>query len=284
MLADIHILHRSDVYQVVDFKCHCNICSLSEPEYNESFCMGFIRKGFFEYRTFRRNNEVHVGRILLSRPGFEHTTRHIDDQPDISTIFEFKDSFIKEIETEYKKDIGWFLLNKDIHSILLQSDPETEYMHHQILESLTNGQANSLQVDEMVFQLLDQVIRIAGNKNEIHPVPENLKKFHLTTVELAKEYLLEHFRKNISLQKLAEHCHVSPFHFSRIFKSVLKTSPHQYLTGIRLKHAKLLLSSTAKPVTDIAFECGFNSIEHFATTYRQRFGVSPREFRKEFIG
>jgi AraC family transcriptional regulator len=45
----------------------------------------------------------------------------------------------------------------------------------------------------------------------------------------------------------------------------MNMSPHQYLLGIRLQHAKILLTTSAKPVGDIAFECGFNSLEHFAT-------------------
>lgn len=93
MLADVHILQRSDFYQVVDFSCHCNICSVTQPEYNESLCLSFIRKGFFEYRVFNGNQEVHIGRILISKPDYEQVTRHIDNQPDITTAFEFKKFF-----------------------------------------------------------------------------------------------------------------------------------------------------------------------------------------------
>ena len=46
-MADIHILHQSDFYRVEDFKCHCEVCSVTAPEYNKSFSISFIRKGFF---------------------------------------------------------------------------------------------------------------------------------------------------------------------------------------------------------------------------------------------
>jgi len=42
-----------------------------------------------------------------------------------------------------------------------------------------------------------------------------------------------------------------------------------------------LLTTSAKPVGDIAFECGFNSLEHFATAYKQQFKVSPTQHRQQ---
>src|SRR5215831_16841426 len=101
MHADVDILHKSDFYTIADYKCHCDICSVSEPEYNESLCLSFIRKGFFEYQTFRRKDEMHAGRILISKPGYEHVTGHIDGQPDISTVIEFTADFFSEITDQY---------------------------------------------------------------------------------------------------------------------------------------------------------------------------------------
>ena len=114
LLADIHILHRSDFYRINDFRCHCDFCSLSEPEYNSSFYINFIRKGFFEYRTFRREDELHVGRMLITKPGYEHVTRHIDDQPDMTTGFEFRIDFFRLLQDRYATQAGWFLNNNDI--------------------------------------------------------------------------------------------------------------------------------------------------------------------------
>lgn len=282
MLADVHILHRSDFYRIADFKCHCDICSISEPEYNESFCISFIRKGFFEYRTFKRNEEVHVGRILLSKPGFEHTTRHIDQQPDITTVFEFTRAFHNEIADKYGNESAWFFQNRDVHSILLTNNAETEYLHYRIVQKIVSGQATRLEIDEHVVNLLEKVIQILSNSTQPFHVEDKLKQLHLQTAESARDYLQQHFFENISLQELARHCCVSPFHFSRIFKSILQTSPHQYLSSLRLQHAQVLLSTSGLPVTDIAFECGFNSLEHFITAYKKKFKESPGNHRKQF--
>jgi AraC family transcriptional regulator len=278
MLADVHILHQSDFYKITDFKCHCNVCSVSDPEYNESLCLSFIRKGFFGYQTFRKKDEVHAGRILISKPGYEHIATHIDGQPDITTVFEFTVDFFKKIQEQYKP-AAWFLKNNDIHSLLLQSNPEMDYLHNRILKKLAKENASNLQIDEMAIELLEKAIDILTNSKEVPVIPDSLKQFHLVTVENAKAYIFENFSQNISLQRLAKHCLVSPFHFSRIFKAIMNISPHQYLTEMRLNHARVLLTTSEQSVTDIAFACGFNSVEHFATAYRYRYHTSPSKFR-----
>jgi transcriptional regulator GlxA family with amidase domain len=100
-------------------------------------------------------------------------------------------------------------------------------------------------------------------------------------VENARAYIFENFAQNISLQQLAKHCLVSPFHFSRIFKTIMNISPHQYLAEVRLNHAKVLLTTTELSIADITYACGFNSPEHFATAYRQRYRINPTTQRKQ---
>jgi AraC family transcriptional regulator len=278
MLAEIHILHQSDFYTISDFKCHCDVCSVSNPEYNESLCLSFIRKGFFGYQTFRRKDEVHAGRVLISKPGYEHIASHIDGQPDITSVFEFTVDFFKKIQDQYKV-AAWFLKNNDIHALLLQSNPELDYLHNRIWKKVVKEDASNLQIDEMVIELLEKAIDILTNSKTVPLISDSLKQFHLGTVENAKAYIFENFSQNISLQQLAKHCLVSPFHFSRIFKAIMNISPHQYLTEVRLNHARVLLSATEQSVTDIAFACGFNSVEHFATAYRYRYHTSPSKFR-----
>ena len=283
-LADVHILHSSDFYRILDFKCHCTFCNVSTPEYNDSFAISFIRNGFFEYQTFKRNDEVHVGRLLLSKPGFEHTTRHIDNQPDIVTIFDFKSSFFEEDILElYGEKLRWILKNKDIHSLMINSTPELEYLHHRIFKKLISGKSNSLEIDELTINLLEKVMMVLANAETPEIIPDKLKHHHLVTIETATNYLLNHFKENISLQQLSSNCFVSPFHFSRIFKTITKLSPHQYLSNVRLTHARVLLTETQFPVSDIAYECGFNSPEHFVTTFKHHFKINPSSLRKQLI-
>jgi AraC-like DNA-binding protein len=222
---------------------------------------------------------VHVGRVLVTKPGSEHIARHIDEQPDVCSVFDFSQEFYESLKEHYRYDIPWFFENNDIHSLLLKCGPELDYLHDAVIKLTKPGNAQQLQIDDLVLRLVDRVMNTLGNNNNVEPVPSNLKRFHLTTIEKAKNFMLANFDRNISLQQLADHCCVSLFHFSRIFKAVMKITPHQYLSEVRLNHARVLLENTKYPVTQIALQCGYNSVEHFATAYKQRFETRPSEIR-----
>lgn len=273
--ADIHLLHSSGFYQVRDYKCNCVECHTSKLEYVNTFNLCFVRSGYFEFDVFRNKLEVHVGRVLITKPGSEHIAHHIDDQPDVCSVFDFKPDFYASLREHYRYELPWFFDNNEIHSMLMKCSPEMDYLHDRILRA----SGSDLHVDELVLKLVDRVMGTLGNRVDAEPLPASLKKFHLSTIEKAKNFMLTNFDKNIGLQQLADHCCVSLFHFSRIFKSVMKITPHQYLSEIRLNHARMLLENTKYPVTQIAMQCGYNSVEHFATAYKQRFESRPSELR-----
>lgn len=281
MQAEIHILHKSDFYQLKDFRCTCTECSISKLEQLDKFSICFVRNGFYEQRIFRRNQEMHVGRLVVSKPNIEYVVRHIDNHPDLCTSFNFTDAFYEKVRDHYRQEAQWFFSNPDLHSILLTSHADVEYLHQLILRQVI--QKSSLEIDDLVLQLVEKVMFTLGNKPDVLPLSETLKKYHLSTIEKARDFLFLNFNKDVSLQQLADHCCVSLFHFSRIFKAVMNQSPHQYLTELRLTHSKRLLQSTQQPITEIAFLCGFNSLEHFTTSFKNKFNTSPKVIRSGLV-
>ena len=80
----------------------------------------------------------------------------------------------------------------------------------------------------------------------------------------------------IELEDAAGEAGLSPFHFLRLFSSVLGVSPHQYLVRSRLRHAARLLADDERPVTDVAYDVGFGDLSNFVRTFHRAAGVSPR--------
>lgn len=277
MQAEIHILHQSDFYQLKDFRCSCTECSVSKLEHLPFFSICFVRSGFYEQRVFKKSQEMHVGRLIVSKPNIEYIVKHIDDHPDLCTSFNFTDDFYEKVKDHYREETQWFFSNPDLHSLLVTSGAEIEFLHQLILKQVKNNA--TLEIDDLVLQLVETVMHTLGNKPVVPALTETLKKYHLTTAEKARDFLFMNFSKNVTLQQLADHCCVSLFHFSRIFKSVMNQSPHQYLTELRLNHGKLMLQNTTQSITEIAFQSGFNSLEHFTTSFRNRFNLSPTVIR-----
>ncbi len=278
MDANIYTLYESDFYRILDFKCLCTDCRTSKPEYSESFCISFVRKGNFLFNVFRHSFDSYSGCVLVTKPGYERTVTHTHTIPDECTIFDFKSTFFKELLDQYKS--VRFLHDNDLHSTLLKTNAETEFLHFQILQLIFTKSGSKLQIDNMVMEVVDKVLHHITDYNPDHRISTRLKKNHLLTIEKAKEYITRHFTSDISLAEIAGYCNVSPFHFSRIFKTFTSISPHQFLLSIRLKNSELLLKETTLPVADVAFSSGFNSIEHFTAAFRQKYKSPPARFRE----
>ena len=99
-------------------------------------------------------------------------------------------------------------------------------------------------------------------------------------VRLCLEYMQQHFWENITLETLASITGYSRLHVLRLFKQDLGQTPHQWLTAVRLEHAKKLLSDTSQNIDFIASSCGFNSVSHFKTIFRQFTNCTPGVYRR----
>lgn len=81
------------------------------------------------------------------------------------------------------------------------------------------------------------------------------------------------------VQQLARVSRVSEAHFARAFKQAFGVPPHRYLLTRRIERATALLRETDRPITEIAFETGWQSLGTFGRTFRDITGESPRAIR-----
>lgn len=99
-------------------------------------------------------------------------------------------------------------------------------------------------------------------------------------VVCAMEYISEHFASHISLNDVANHVHLSPSYFSKLFAEISGKSFVHYLTEQRVEHARLLLATTESSVTEVAFASGFGSFSAFSRAFQAYCGITPTEFKK----
>lgn len=94
------------------------------------------------------------------------------------------------------------------------------------------------------------------------------------------EYMHANYDKKLSVEELSKNISLSSSHFSRIFKKETGKSPLEYLIQVRLEKAKIMLMSNKKSITDIAYDTGFNSSSHFASSFLKHFKISPTQFKQ----
>jgi AraC family transcriptional regulator len=85
----------------------------------------------------------------------------------------------------------------------------------------------------------------------------------------------------IDIPALADMCHVSPWHFQRLFKSLVGDTLGNYLRGRRLTQAAELLLSSDRSILDIAMQVGFGSNEALSRAFKGYFNLTPKAFRQQ---
>jgi len=100
-------------------------------------------------------------------------------------------------------------------------------------------------------------------------------------VEQACKLVRAEHARPLALPEFAQRLGVSAGHLSRVFHHNTGLRFVEYVARVRAERAKALIVETDKPVTDVAFACGFQSLSQFNRTMRAHFGCQPRELRRK---
>uniref|UniRef100_A0AB33JI71 AraC family transcriptional regulator n=5 Tax=unclassified Prevotella TaxID=2638335 RepID=A0AB33JI71_9BACT len=97
-----------------------------------------------------------------------------------------------------------------------------------------------------------------------------------------KNFISRNYMDEIRLTVLSEMVGMSPSAFSRFFKLHTGRSLSDYIIDIRLGYASRMLVDTAKSISEISYECGFNNLSNFNRIFKKRKDCSPSEFRENY--
>jgi len=96
----------------------------------------------------------------------------------------------------------------------------------------------------------------------------------------AREYLIRRLDMPPSLSELAKAAGINEYKLKKGFKEVFGNTVFGYLADTRLELAKTDLLERKKSASEIAFELGYSSVQHFSGAFKKKFGVSPRELNR----
>jgi len=98
-------------------------------------------------------------------------------------------------------------------------------------------------------------------------------------VKMVKEYINDHFTENLTLPQIADMIGMSPSSFSRFFKQRTGKTLTSYITDIRLGVAARALVDSTQNISEICYSSGFNNLSNFNRAFKEKRGMSPKEFR-----
>lgn len=140
-----------------------------------------------------------------------------------------------------------------------------------------DGKADTLYLETLVMLLMQEV-------RTLQQLPEALPsaagEFGPQQRQRLEEYIEASLASDVRLADLSNIAHLSPYHFSRVFRRTYGMSPYQYLLHCRIKRAKHLITTTRRSLLDIALETGFAGASQFSRSFRRIVGVAPSDLRQ----
>ena len=135
-----------------------------------------------------------------------------------------------------------------------------------------------LLIDSLSQALAVYLIRRCTNRQLTNGQPLIIPKWR---IRRAQDIIRENLNNGISLKEIVDAAgDVSPYHFSRLFKQATGFSPYQFLIECRVLAAQQLLRAQRElSLGEIAFRCGFADQSSFTRCFRQRTGLTPKQYR-----
>ncbi|WP_186763904.1 helix-turn-helix domain-containing protein [Planomicrobium sp. CPCC 101079] len=195
-------------------------------------------------------------------------------------------------ETELKKQLGLF--TDELHSLRLSS--ETEFFLQSLSIQLINYVIKCTpRVNNDLLDVHDtaNLLRKTKNMEELRLELEswvlavyqklsvaNKEKVHNET-KVAKEWILENLKDNITIEKIAGHVYMNPTYFCECFKSETGETVLDFVTRSRINRARELILTTNLKVYEISEEVGYTDTKYFSKLFRKYYGDLPSKYREK---
>ncbi|HEU5070814.1 MAG TPA: helix-turn-helix domain-containing protein [Verrucomicrobiae bacterium] len=149
--------------------------------------------------------------------------------------------------------------------VIMQQEPPGSFMRFNTLLEMLHGIAQSQELAPLAAS--DFIVPVTAEANG----------------KLGKilNYIQAHLGPDLTQSEVAKAVRLSPAAFSQFFRRNLGTSYVQYVNEIKIRNASRALIDTDQPITEIAYDAGFNNLSHFNAQFRRFRHISPRAFRQQ---
>lgn len=130
-----------------------------------------------------------------------------------------------------------------------------------------------------LHELLGEIQRKKLYSSHMKALPSSDEK-KVIKLKLVLKFIRDNFASDITLEDMAAVAGFSPKYFCRFFKNMTGTTPTHYLMTYRIERAARKLLGSDDPITQIAFDCGFNDLSYFIKTFKTFKRLSPKDYRK----
>lgn len=273
MIDSLRIGYRSATLDTFDYHSH--------PEQYEIY---LFHSGSCRYIIHNQILDLEPGDILLMDGSTLHKPNVNRNKEYIRSVIHFSPQWVES--TLQELGIAHVLdLFKELQHCLIRTDNQEEKTYiEELIYRLVEKKKESrdtmweAELKILLIQLLIRIHRLCESNAIKVPYQKSEKFIHSQRIAA---YIRENYEQKLTLDRIATELNLSKSYISHVFKEMTGYTVMEYVMTCRLMQVKFLLEmEPAKPLKDISFECGFESVSHFSRYFKEKVGVTPKEYRK----
>lgn len=136
--------------------------------------------------------------------------------------------------------------------------------------------ASTLHLIGHLCLFLDGVIRTSSTRKKAPG--SQLQDFYM---QEAVAYMEHNYQRELTVAEIADACKLNRSYFSKLFHENMGCPPQEFLIRLRLSKAAEMMRTTSRPISEISMLCGYPNQLHFSHAFKKRYGMPPREWRRQ---
>jgi AraC-like DNA-binding protein len=265
----VRAIASGEGWSVSEFLCGAGPSDRPFEERHDGYSIAAVVEGSFTYRSDGGETFLHPGALLLGNHGRCFACAHDHGVGDRCVGFNFAPETFEEIAASaagpgrYRFGVNATPAGRALTPIVAAA------------EAIARQRA-PLRLEESVLRLAARVIAaVSGHV----ATPARASPRETRRVADALRCIDERAAEPLDLAALAGVARMSKYHFLRVFRRVVGTTPYQAVLDARMRRAAVRLRASSDTIAAIAFEAGFGDLSTFNHRFRDVFGVSPSAYR-----
>ena len=222
---------------------------------------------------------------MLHEEGYDAVTNIVTVEDAIKAIEALNPSLVLvDINLNQEKDgidLGRYLLDRDTIPFIYL----TSYSDKATLERVSETRPHGYIVKPFKPEDLKTTVAIVLNNFKHRFVDAQRQEGEIISdisfiLKQSIKYINENIREKITVSDLTKATKWESQHFTRLFTEYLGVTPSKYILDRKIEKAKVLLTETALPITQISFELSIKSHSNFCAMFKKATGKTPEEYRK----